>query len=415
MLKIENRVFDKTIILKMIMILQNITMFFSDIVNAITSLNVVCLILYMVYVFLEKTTIKLYRYLLCWFCYVFIVVLNLMFGGDAHFIVAFIVCNLIMFLQMSLPGCWEFELKIMKVCAWIHLIASLMVYVFPQSLIDDIFEVLLRTNHATNYSWRVLKHVNPGITTQPGLNALFLTILFTIYASEIISSKGKRLVRILIMILSYGMILTTAKRSAIIFSIPSIVIFYYIVRKKSGKSKNISRIIGNFGSAILSVAIMYYLYSNTLVFSAVFEKIDTLTTIDNVSNGRLELWGQALNSFGNNPLFGIGLKKIFSLIGMDVHNTYLQILAETGIIGFVFFILGLIQILKKSVKKVKNVFATTIDGVRRSVVGTGFSLMLFLLLYGFVGNTFIDYIPIMIFCLACVMINGQTERMNLID
>ena len=100
---------------------------------------------------------------------------------------------------------------------------------------------------------------------------------------------------------------------------------------------------------------------------------------------------------------------------MDVHNTYLQILAETGIIGFVFFILGLIQILKKSVKKVKNVFATTIDGVRRSVVGTGFSLMLFLLLYGFVGNTFIDYIPIMIFCLACVMINGQTERMNLID
>ena len=79
---------------------------------------------------------------------------------------------------------------------------------------------------------------------------------------------------------------------------------------------------------ILNIAGFLVRYSFSLV------KIDTM---EEISNGRLELWMQALGLFSEQPLFGIGWQQFMAVntYEHEVHNTYLQWLCETGIVGFV--------------------------------------------------------------------------------
>lgn len=83
-------------------------------------------------------------------------------------------------------------------------------------------------------------------------------------------------------------------------------------------------------------------------------------TIDGGS-GRIYLWGNALKIFFDNPL-GIGINSVIPYnlkyfgSGNYVHNTFIEVLLETGIIGFAMFILFWLLIIISSIKimKIRN-------------------------------------------------------------
>lgn len=70
-------------------------------------------------------------------------------------------------------------------------------------------------------------------------------------------------------------------------------------------------------------------------------------------SGRLELWGQATDYFISHPILGIGAFNFSDYYAFEhneklyVHNTYLEILAESGIIGFLFYFSFLVMLAKK--------------------------------------------------------------------
>ena len=57
--------------------------------------------------------------------------------------------------------------------------------------------------------------------------------------------------------------------------------------------------------------------------------IDTLTT----DEYRVKYWRDALNVFGESPLWGHGVGSIWWTVGFYSHNIVTDLLAETGIIG----------------------------------------------------------------------------------
>lgn len=65
--------------------------------------------------------------------------------------------------------------------------------------------------------------------------------------------------------------------------------------------------------------------------------------ISDKGSGRFELWEQAINYFMSHPLLGIGAFNFSDYYAFEhneklyVHNTYLEILVEAGIIGFLFY------------------------------------------------------------------------------
>lgn len=107
-----------------------------------------------------------------------------------------------------------------------------------------------------------------------------------------------------------------------------------------------------------------FLYRYVLTFERIMSGED-------FSSGRFELYSIAWSAFKRNPVFGIGWRNYRTLIPRDfkiehgadvadVHNIYLQFLCETGILGAIFIIGGLITIYFLTfhmMKRVKNLSA----------------------------------------------------------
>lgn len=93
-----------------------------------------------------------------------------------------------------------------------------------------------------------------------------------------------------------------------------------------------------------------FLVSSLLLFPFIPQSvINRLGTIGNSIGegdlgGRLNLWREGIAVLAQHPLLGIGSGAMISSIGSAVHNTFISIAAETGLIGLILFfsILGIV-------------------------------------------------------------------------
>ncbi len=97
-----------------------------------------------------------------------------------------------------------------------------------------------------------------------------------------------------------------------------------------------------FGSLLISLLAMY-----PLIPQSVTTRLATLATsiVTGDIGGRVELWRQAIMIFASHPIGGLGSGTLETAIGTAAHNTFISILAETGLVGFGLFALILALVL----------------------------------------------------------------------
>ena len=108
---------------------------------------------------------------------------------------------------------------------------------------------------------------------------------------------------------------------------------------------------------------------------------------EDISTGRFDLYEIAYKAFSQSPIFGIGagLFKEVTHAYTDVHNAYLQVLCEQGIIGLILFIFPLLNILIDSIQQLRIASIRVMPYIECSVY-----LQIFYILYSFTGNTLVD-------------------------
>jgi len=146
------------------------------------------------------------------------------------------------------------------------------------------------------------------------------------------------------------------KRSLLLFLVAALLVTY-IVMSESG-SKKFIRIVGTALFAIVFLEVLKYLsvvYSDIKIFEKLAYTFSFLSegNTDGLleESGRLVLYGYALELFHQNYWTGIGWAQFSDKItdvlpsgsSLSVHNVYLQLLCETGVIGFAAFLLGAIS------------------------------------------------------------------------
>ena len=123
----------------------------------------------------------------------------------------------------------------------------------------------------------------------------------------------------------------------------------------------------------------------------IFNSIQDFVVTKSINDeGRDQLWNQAIDYFLQNPLTGIGwnnYKKIFTLRETHVHNIYLQLLCETGIIGFLSFIVFFVRSLIISFKNLK---VSRNNSIEFSWILFSLYVQIYFLLYGLSGNPLYD-------------------------
>ena len=68
---------------------------------------------------------------------------------------------------------------------------------------------------------------------------------------------------------------------------------------------------------------------------------------ENLDNGRFDLWQAAFNKWLDNPIWGYGVAAGPRILGRPSHNTYIEVLINTGVVGMIFYISFVGQMIKK--------------------------------------------------------------------
>ena len=201
-----------------------------------------------------------------------------------------------------------------------------------------------------------------GLLDDPNIFIFYNTLFFSFYLTHLKGFKH-----------SFGFILCiitnllTFSRGGIVALI-LVVILYIILADFLKKVKMIL-------IALLCLVVIYAACS--------FMQIDLNQIISSRINdfssdkgsGRFELWEQAINYFMSHPLLGIGAFNFSDYYAFEhneklyVHNTYLEILVEAGIIGFLFYLSFLFLFIIK-------LFKTKLHNKEPFIILTLFSFLL---------------------------------------
>jgi O-antigen ligase len=142
-------------------------------------------------------------------------------------------------------------------------------------------------------------------------------------------------------------ILLTGTRMAIFALIPALA---YII----GTSNRLKPTL-RFSTLVALVGAMFWL--EPLIPRSTLERLGTVSVSIAAGDlgGRVKIWLNSLSFFYSHPIFGIGIGTLDSPYGIGVlaHNTFLSVLTELGLIGFILFMCVLAVIVQQAIKQEK--------------------------------------------------------------
>ena len=162
----------------------------------------------------------------------------------------------------------------------------------------------------------------------------------TFVLDNILNGRKRAINIIIFVIISIATVYTSSRSNLFCFAIVDLLVILNFLHKK-----NVKRWIKLLWTALTIIAVIYGIRFISFEFAGQWERMITFGVRND--NGRLLLWKQSLNVFLQSPFFGNGLGYVVATFGKATHNTYIQVLCETGVIGFLLFISFIIMILKK--------------------------------------------------------------------
>ena len=216
-------------------------------------------------------------------------------------------------------------------------VASLIYYIMGLayfSFIPSFTQIMKYGVMIDRYMFRLMGTIN-----EPNITSIYLSLFFFYY----LYNHKDRLGLIGLILTSICVLLTLSRGAYLSFAFTILIIPLFMPNKRRYLRKFLVSI---FFAGVASVILWSFLLNYGIdIFAPI---TDRFTSIEEDSgSGRLDLWRCALDAFYNNPIFGIGLNGIRSYnvdhFGSQfdnyTHNSYLEVLAESGIVGFCLFIL----------------------------------------------------------------------------
>ncbi|MEH7214278.1 O-antigen ligase family protein [Priestia megaterium] len=216
----------------------------------------------------------------------------------------------------------------------------------------------------------------PGITSQTGYNAFFISLGIGILSSRLLVVNRFKWIYIISIVLYFVGLIFTGKRSLLLANILAIVILFVTTHKKL----TLKKILLYFCSTLLLLLLCYLAVNYIPQTQTIFEKFNG----EDVSSGRFSLFKEAFNLFETKPLVGYGINTFaqISPSGLDTHNVYLQLLAEVGLVGTIFIIGPMIYLFIFSLKIYRLNFG------RCQYIALSLYIQIIFLVYSALGNPF---------------------------
>ncbi len=89
-------------------------------------------------------------------------------------------------------------------------------------------------------------------------------------------------------------------------------------------------------------------------------------TMENIEqdkgSDRLIIWALAIRLFDSAPLLGVGIGSFQGITQLGVHNQFLIVLVESGIVGFLFFVVSILTLFRKALRSKVSLLPAIVIG-----------------------------------------------------
>lgn len=234
---------------------------------------------------------------------------------------------------------------ITSVISWLSIVfpdkyLSLIIEIMPKHLKQEIYRDFLYYNNRM------------GLTSHYSRNAFYILLGIICNLYNIINPMKKRDNKYLIVeIFLIGTMLMVGKRGHILFLIISSIFGYFIYKRVS-----VSTIIKFVFYLVLGIILLFIAVKFVPDISNAFERF-FYNASDDYSNGRFKMYNNAYRLYKNNGGNPIGWGQYAKSTNYDhpaLHNDYLQLYFEVGVLGFAMVILSNVYVLIKSIKKIRR-------------------------------------------------------------
>lgn len=188
-----------------------------------------------------------------------------------------------------------------------------------------------------------------------GLSFAYGAVIATYFFQQ---SKGKnnhiRVTYLMIAIITtiFGL-LSGSRKTLIVLFVGLFVVFRFCGANK----KNIIQELKVIIISILAIGILYYVIKNVDIFSTISRRTDMLFRglfesghLDNSSANRFKFIEEGWQAFCRRPILGEGIYASYYYFQTYSHNNFVEVLMNTGIIGFIIFYFPYIVNLHKFIK-----------------------------------------------------------------
>jgi len=234
-----------------------------------------------------------------------------------------------------------------------------------------------------------------GLATHYSQNGVFLSIAFGIaFCMFLAAAPSEKRRRLLFLLVGMFALLISGKRGPFLFSLASAAVVYYLAVPRNRISRGVT-VLG-VAAALLGLMATYGAEVASSL-GTVSRLLGTSLGAADITGGRLPLYQYAWEWFRSAPIFGIGwleypLRINYTVIGtiygfgsnMYAHNIYLQLLCETGVVGFLVFLGAFAVTLRQTTKLLSS------GAGDRMLLQVALYVQVFFLLYGLTGNPLYD-------------------------
>lgn len=159
---------------------------------------------------------------------------------------------------------------------------------------------------------------------------LYATYLATSLSLLLFSQKSRMLLWVYYVVICAAIVLTASRGGAIAGGGTAVLVALVLLVRG-----------GAMRALVLCVVSAGAIWFGVLRSQVLVDPIERITSVDAAMNGRQDIWRAALEVWQESPVLGVGPGQlpVVGASGKVAHNTYIGILAELGIVGWVTILL----------------------------------------------------------------------------
>lgn len=211
-----------------------------------------------------------------------------------------------------------------------------------------------RANLRNYLASRIFMGLTEHYTSSGTYCSIAVIIAFSYF---LLNPKSKK--NLFFLLITLTALVLTQKRAPLAFIVMTFSAVYFIYKKVDVKT-----VIKFLALIIVAGIVVIILYNKVELINNAFSRFVESADEKDVTNGRLPLYSQAIDIIKKYPILGMGwggyrYRFAYGLTTqnnpiLNAHDIYLQIFAETGIIGLIAFLSFFIYFLSVTIKIIKS-------------------------------------------------------------